>query len=144
MRSHILALLEADKNSRQVVASLERSGHKVVACKKFSDAIAILGKERFDLIISDVHLENGGSVFDFIIWVRRNALTRETPFAMFSFRPSHIGKYVEDGVRTTGRLLGVVKYIRMDEFDSDNFRQQIDSLLPRSLEELQPSPDETR
>jgi len=142
VRSHILALLEADDNSHQVVESLQRSGHKVMPCKRFIDAVSILEKGRFDLVISDVHLENGGSVFDFIIWVRRNASTRETPFAMFSYHPSAMGKYVEDGVRTTARLLGVAKYISMDEFDSDDFRRQIDALLPKSDEVAKPSTHE--
>jgi hypothetical protein len=44
-----------------------------------------LEQEQFDLVISDVHLENGGSVFDFAIWVKKYPKTSRTPFAMFSF-----------------------------------------------------------
>jgi CheY-like chemotaxis protein len=130
VRSRILALLEEDVNSRQVVESLERSGHLVTTCKTFTEAITILEREHFDLVISDVHLENGGSVFDFAIWVKRNPTTEKTPFAMFSFHPTAAAKYVEDGLRTSARLLGVAMYIRMDKFDSHEFRKQIDSLFP--------------
>lgn len=130
MCAQILALLEQDENSRQVVESLKRSGHKVVAAKNFNDAISFLQDGRASLIISDVHLENGGNVFDFLKWVKKNPSTCAIPFVLFSSRPSVLAKYIEDGVRTAARVFGATMYIMMDVFDSDAFRKQIDSLLP--------------
>ncbi len=130
MGAQILALLELDENSHQVVECLKQSGHNVVACKNFTRAIGVLREKHIDLIVSDVHLENGGNVFDFLKWVKSNPSTRFTQFVMFSCRPTEMAKYIEDGVRTTARLLGAAMYITMDDFDSDKFRQQIDSLLP--------------
>jgi CheY-like chemotaxis protein len=142
--AQMLALIEEDGNSRQVIESLQRSGHRVTACSRYADAIDILEQERFDLVISDVHLENGGSVFDFAIWVKNNSKTSRTPFAMFSFHPSPTGKYLEDGIRTTARLLGVATYIRMDKFDAREFCKQIESLLGEQDQVMKESPKEIR
>jgi len=132
--AQILALLELDTNSRQVVESLKRSGHCVIACKNFIDAIGVLQDKHVDLIISDVHLENGGNVFDFLRWVRNNRPTLETPFIMFSSKPTEVAKYVEDGVRISARMLGASMYVSMDNFDSDELRKQISSFLPAGVQ----------
>jgi CheY-like chemotaxis protein len=126
----VLALHEDDENSRQVSESLKLSGHKVILSKHFKDATELLKNRHVDLIISDVHLENGGNVFDFLRWVRRNPSTKTTPFIFFSSKPSEKAKYFEDGIRTSARLLGAAMYIAMEVFDSNEFRKKIDSLLP--------------
>ena len=38
--------------------------------------------------------------------------------------------HLEDGVRTSARMLGAAKYISMASFDSEAFRTQIDAVLP--------------
>jgi len=139
MCARILTLLELDENSLQVVGSLTRSNHNVIACNNFSDAIDVLKYKKVALIISDVHLENGGNVFDFLRWVKRNPLLRETQFVMFSSKPTLTAKYVEDGMRTSARILGAARYITMYKFDSDEFRKQIDSLLPKATQALEQS-----
>ena len=126
----ILILHEEDKKSQQVTESLKKSGHNIFSVKTFNQAIAFLKSRRVDLIISDVHLENGGSVFDFLKWVRGNASTKDVPFVMLSCQPTALAKYLDDAVKTTARLLGAAKYITMDTFDSEHFRKQIDPLLP--------------
>ncbi len=132
MRALILGLLEEDDNAHQVIESLTQSGHAVHAVDTFTKAMAVFTAEHepIDLIISDVHLENGGNVFDFMKWIKRNPITSGIPFVLFSFHPAGRAKYLEDGVKTSARLLGAAKYITMDKFDSDEFRKQIDSLLP--------------
>jgi CheY-like chemotaxis protein len=126
----ILALNEDDQNSHQVAESLKLSGHNTILSKNFAHAISVLKNTHVDLIISDVHLENGGNVFDFLRWVRRNPSTIETPFVLFSDKPSAMAKYVEDGLKTAARVLGAAMFITMETFDSDEFRKKIDSLLP--------------
>lgn len=131
MSARILALLELNENALQVEKCLKRSGHDVVAVPTFKRAIAMLHQHyKIDLIISDVHLENGGSVFDFIRWLKNNPPADSAPLVLFSFNPTPRAKYLEDGVRTSARFLGVSKYITMETFDADEFRKQIDSLLP--------------
>ena len=131
MSARILALIELDENLHQVVESLTLSGHKVISCNTFTKAIAILQQpHKIDMIISDVHLENGGHVFDFLRWLKLNPAAHVTLLVLFSFQPTPLAKYLEDSVRTAARMLGVAMYITMNSFDSDNFRKQIDSLLP--------------
>ena len=130
--AQILALLEEDENSRQVIESLTRSGHNVHLARTFPKAIAVFKQKlKIDLVISDVHLENGGSVFDFLRWMRRNPAISATPFVMFSSKPTVAAKYLEDGIRVSARMLGATRYITMETFDPDEFRKQIDSLLPQ-------------
>jgi len=133
MSTLILGLLEESENSDQVIASLERTGHVVRAVDSFSKAVTICSQPgHIDLIISDVHLQNGGTVFDFLKWVRRNPETKDVPFVLFSFRPAPLATYLDDGLRTTARMLGATKYITMDVFDEKGFCTQINSLLPES------------
>jgi CheY-like chemotaxis protein len=126
----ILTLHENDDNAHQVAESLKLSGHNVIMSKNFAHAISVLGSHQVDMVISDVHLENGGNVFDFLRWVKRNPSTSAIPFVMFSSRPTVMAKYVEDGIRTAARMLGAAMFITMEIFDTDRFRARIDSLLP--------------
>ena len=134
MGARILALFEKDDQTRQVVICLRNVGYTVVVCQTFTEAITRLtGPRNIDLVISDVHLENGGNVFDFLRWVRNYAPPiAGLPFVLFSFQPSPLAKHLEDGVRTTARLLGAAHYIAMDTFDSDKFSKQIEELLPKT------------
>jgi DNA-binding response OmpR family regulator len=127
--ARILALLEQHEESHQVNKTLVQSGHQVVLAQTFDEAIAVVQEMRFDLIISDVHLENGGSIFDFLRWVTTDAAAIKTPFVLFTMKPTLVGRYLEDGVRTTARMLGAAQYITMKCFDAEEFCRQIDSLL---------------
>jgi len=137
MHGLVLALLENDENSKQVAESLEQSGHDVVFVETFFKAIDYLKNGHFDLIISDVHLENGGNVFDFLRWVRKNPATKKIPFVLFSSQPTQKAKYFEEGVKTTARILGATMFITMELFDSEEFRQKIDSLFPKDNQAIE-------
>lgn len=129
MKPHILALLELDENSAQVVESLKSIDRRTTVCKKFTQAIELLEEKSCALIISDVHLENGGNVFDFLRWAKANPMTTDTPFVLLSCKPTKMAKYVEDGVRTTARLLGADLFLTFESFDPVSFRNQIEPLL---------------
>lgn len=129
MKPHILALLELDENSAQVRESLRDIDQRTTVCKKFTKAIEFLEEKSCALIISDVHLENGGNVFDFLRWAKANPRTKDTPFVLLSCKPTKMAKYVEDGVRTTARLLGADLYLTYEKFDPVSFRKQIEPLL---------------
>jgi CheY-like chemotaxis protein len=130
MAALILALLEEHDNSKQVKDCLEFCGHEVFVVDTFVKAKALLKTQNIDLIISDVHLENGGSVFDFLRWVKNLKRTADIPFILFSAKPSPMAKHLSDGVRVSARLLGAAKYIEMDAFDATLFQQHINGLLP--------------
>ncbi|MBX9723138.1 MAG: response regulator, partial [Candidatus Obscuribacterales bacterium] len=103
MATLILALMEDAKHTAEVKACLEDDGHSVHIVNSFSTAMAILKDHPFDLIISDVHLENGGSVFDFLRWVKGIDEYKTIPFVLFSLEPNRLAKYLADGVRAASR-----------------------------------------
>jgi CheY-like chemotaxis protein len=129
MAALILALLENHENANEVKACLEECGHEVFVVDKFTKAIEILCSRKIDLILSDVHLENGGSVFDFLRRVKKGPNTSEIPFILFSLKPTPLAKHLADGVRTSARYLGSVKYIEMEVFNPAEFKEHINSLL---------------
>jgi CheY-like chemotaxis protein len=129
--SVILALIEEQDNSLQVRACLEDCGYEVSVARTFVEAITLLNTQEVDLIVSDVHLENGGNIFDFLRVVKKSPRTREIPFVSFSFKPSPTAKYLADGTRTALRYFGASKYIEMETFDFVQFQEQIKGLLTR-------------
>jgi CheY-like chemotaxis protein len=137
VRARVLALLEDDQNTSNVQVSLESAGYEVVVCSTFVAAIQILQDHTFDLIISDVHLQNGGSVFDFLRWVKSHRASSQAKFVLFSFSPTPVAKYLSDSVWTSSRMLGAARYIAMDWFDPDLFCQQIAEVLPGTFNSAQ-------
>jgi len=134
MCAQILALHEKRETFTDVVYSLEKSGHNVILAENFLQAIDILsGLRKIDLVVSDVHLENGGNVFDFLRWVKQHRSTiGDVPFVLLSCRPSQLALHLEDAVRTSARIFGATRYIAMEIFDSGDFRRQIDEMLVSS------------
>jgi CheY-like chemotaxis protein len=130
MDARILVTMEHPEQMRLISDSLEHFGHCVVKADSFHKSMDILRGSDVDLIISDVHLQNGGSVFDFLRWTKGDPHMRMIPFVCFSAEPPEVGKYLSDGVRTAARALGAAKYMTMEHFDSNAFRQEIEWLLP--------------
>ncbi len=130
MDARILVTMEHAEQMKLISDSLEHFGHGVAKANTFHESMEILRSSDVDLIISDVHLQNGGSVFDFLRWVKGDPHMRTVPFVCFSSEPPEIGKYLADGVRTAARALGAARYITMEHFDSNAFRQEIEWLLP--------------
>lgn len=131
MAARILALLEHSEAMNLVTDSLEHFGHDVYKADKFQNAMEILRQREVDLIIADVHLQNGGSIFDFLRWVKGDPHMRAVPFICFSTEPEEVPKYLRDGVRTAARALGAAKYMSMEQFDRSAFIAEIDWLLPQ-------------
>ena len=129
MSIQILVLFESDEGSRPVVDCLSRAGYFVTVSRHYSAAMTMIQTKPVDLIISDVHLENGGCVFDFLSWVRNNPSTKHIPFVLFSLEPTTMAQVLEHGVRIAARALRASKFISMQVFDEEDFRRQIDSLL---------------
>lgn len=130
MVAKILALLEHPESMELIADSLEHFGHVVYKSAKFQDAMDILRQREVDMIIGDVHLQNGGSIFDFLRWVKGDPHLRAVPFVCFSTEPQEVPKYLSDGVRTAARALGAAKYLTMERFDRAVFRAEIEWLLP--------------
>lgn len=128
----IIALLEHPEHAIEVSNCLSEAGHGLCVVDSFAKAMVVLQEQSFDLIISDVHLENGGSVFDFLKWVRSDSALNPIPFVLFSLQPTSMAKYLADGVQTAARTFGAAKYITMDKFDSAIFAREIAELLSRA------------
>jgi CheY-like chemotaxis protein len=130
MTAKILVTMEHDVDRNMIAECLEHVGHQVTKVDTFHNAMEILRSVDFDLIISDVHLQNGGSVFDFLRWVKGDPHMNQTPFVCYSAEPPEVGKYLADGVRTAARALGAARYISMDEFDGQCLLHEIEWLIP--------------
>ncbi len=131
MSAKIIVTMEHEKQRTLIGDCLECVGHIVTKVDSFHNAMDLLRKSEFDLIVSDVHLQNGGSVFDFLRWVKGDPHMCSTPFVCFSAEPVEVGKYLADGVRTAARSLGAARYIAMEKFDGALFLQEIEWLLPQ-------------
>lgn len=133
MSALAIALLENKKNAKQVTACLAQCGHETIVVDSFAKAKDLLLTQPCGLIISDVHLENGGSVFDFLRWVKdAPAPLNAIPFVLLSVEPTKRAKYLGEGVRMAARHLGAAKYISMEEFDVDVLSEQLSDLFLRS------------
>ena len=132
MTAKILVTMEHEEQRQQLGDCLKNVGHIVTAVDTFHNAMEILRSADFDLIVSDVHLQNGGSVFDFLRWVKGDPHMRATPFVCFSAEPPEVGKYLSDGVRTAARALGAARYVSMEHFDGTAFLRELEWLLPES------------
>ncbi|MBX9668360.1 MAG: hypothetical protein K2X93_12110 [Candidatus Obscuribacterales bacterium] len=130
MKAQILVTMEHKEQMKLISDCLEKFGHCVIQADTFHKSMEVLKCSDIDLIISDVHLQNGGSVFDFLRWTKGDPYLRSVPFVCFSAEPPEIGKYLADGVRTAARALGAVRYLTMEHFDANVFRQEIEWLLP--------------
>lgn len=131
MVARILALLEHLEAMVPISKSLEHFGYIVLKANNFQDAMGILRQKDVDLIVGDVHLQNGGSIFDFLRWVKGDPHLRAVPFVCLSTEPVEVPKYLSDGVRTAARALGAARYMTMETFDRDTFMAEIEWLLPQ-------------
>lgn len=131
MVAKVLALLEHEQAMKLISDSLEHFGHLVYKADNFQDAMSILRQRNVDLIVGDVHLQNGGSIFDFLRWVKGDPHMRSVPFVCFSSESVEEPKYLYDGVRTAARALGAAKYITMETFDRATFVSELEWLLPQ-------------
>ena len=131
MTAKILVTMEHEAQRTLIGDCLEQVGHDVTKVDTFHNAMEFLRSVDFDLIISDVHLQNGGSVFDFLRWVKGDPHMYAIPFVCFSAEPPEVGKYLSDGVRTAARSLGAARYIGMEHFDAPQFLQEIEWLIPQ-------------
>ena len=130
MSAKVLVTMEHEDQRNLIGNCLQGVGHDVTKVDTFHNAMEILRSADFDLIVSDVHLQNGGSVFDFLRWVKGDPHMSGTPFVCFSAEPPEVGKYLADGVRTAARSLGAARYIGMEKFDGPAFLHEIEWLMP--------------
>ena len=130
MTAKILVTMGNEDERKRIAECLERVAHEVTQADTFHNAMEILRSKDFDLILCDVHLQNGGSVFDFLRWVKGDPHMVSTPFVCYSAEPPEVGKYLADGVRTAARSLGAARYIVMPTFDGAALLHELEWLIP--------------
>lgn len=126
----IVALLEHKEEHVSIRECLERAGHEVCIVDCFKRAKAVLCEHSFDLIISDVHLDKGGNVFDFLRWVKNDERLQQIPFVLLSVNPTPMAKTLQEGVRTAAHYLGAAAYIAMEVFDPALLNRELERFLP--------------
>ncbi len=131
MFAKILVTMEHESQRKLIGDCLQRVGHELTLVDTFHNAMETLRSADFDLIVSDVHLQNGGSVFDFLRWVKGDPHMAPIPFVCFSAEPPEVGPYLADGVRTAARSLGAARYITMEHFNGPLFLHEIEWLIPQ-------------
>ena len=110
---------------------LECAGHSVLSVNSFYKAKALLFAHACDVILTDVHLENGGTAFDFLKWVKLDPLLGSIPFILMDLMPKELARYLRDGMRIAARELGAIKYISMNQFDPVVFIAEFSEFRPR-------------
>ncbi len=93
MAALVIALLEDEEHAQRITPCLLSAGHEVIVAHGFVKAKALILDHACDLILSDVNLENGGSVFDFLKWLKSDPVLRAIPFVLLSIQPSDPAKY---------------------------------------------------
>lgn len=78
-----------------------------------------------DLIVSAVHLEHDGSVFDFLKLAKGNPETNHIPFVFYCSQSSKFARSVRDGLQIAARAIGADKYVTMELFDSLELRDEL-------------------
>jgi CheY-like chemotaxis protein len=94
-----------------------------------SQAIQAINREDFDLIVSAVHLEHDGSVFDFLKTVKTNIRFHHIPFVFYCSKSSTFARSVRHGLQIAAHALGAEKYITMEHYDRDILRDELISVL---------------
>jgi CheY-like chemotaxis protein len=87
-------------------------------------------QKSIDLIISAVHLEHDGSVFDLLKVAKGNPSTSHIPFVFYCARSSKFARSVRDGLQIAARALGADKYITMEIYDLNQLRAEFAEYLP--------------
>lgn len=129
----VLLLQEKDENVANIRASLPECAF--VRVRTVDEAVPLLDSHVFDLIVSAVHLEFDGSVFDFLRFAKSNPKTADVPFLFYCSLSSRFARSVRDGLEIASLSLGAEKYITMEKYDRDKLRAEFVKYLPQ-LDEL--------
>jgi CheY-like chemotaxis protein len=128
MIARILLLQEKPQNIHNVQKALLECEFRIA--DTIDGAMALIDAERFDLIVSAVHLEYDGSVFDFLKMVKQNPSTATVPFVFYCSQSSTFARSVRHGLQIASRALGAEQYITMEEFDVNELRHELVQYLP--------------
>jgi CheY-like chemotaxis protein len=127
--ANILVVQDVEQIIDDMKLSLGAGAHQLLIARSVDNAITLLNATSFDMVISSVCLSNS-SAFDLLKFVKGDAERRSIPFVFFCCNPSELAKSVSETMRSTAMLLGADKFIMQDVFQAEEFRAEIESLLP--------------
>jgi CheY-like chemotaxis protein len=129
--SFVIALVEDQVQGQQVKLCLEARGHIVSIASSFACATKLLASQKCDLIVSDVHLKNGGSVFDFLKEVKDDLRLKATPFVLISIEPTETARYIGHGLKIASQVIGAAQYLTFDKFDDSALYAEFSKFLEK-------------
>lgn len=127
--ARVVALIENQEMADSLRHCLSAHGCEPVLASSFESAKALIAEQGCDLIISEVHLANGGSVFEFLEFAKRLPNSAEIPFVLLSVKPSKVANILHDSLLFTASQLGAAKYVSMDEFDCGGLVRELQDYL---------------
>jgi CheY-like chemotaxis protein len=134
MSFRVLVLQEKPENIRNIQDALPDC--ETVVVDTVDKAEHLLSVGAYHLIVSAVHLEYDGSVFDFLKSAKQRPSTKGVPFVFYCSQSSTFARSVRDGLQIAARALGAEKYITMELHNSEELRLQFLEFLP-SLDDKQ-------
>ncbi|MBX9669929.1 MAG: hypothetical protein K2X93_20065 [Candidatus Obscuribacterales bacterium] len=122
MTIRVLVLQEKPENIANIELSLPDCDLAHVGT--VDEALDRLNSE-VDLIVSAVHLEHDGSVFDFLKLAKENPETSHIPFVFYCSQSSRFARSVRDGLQIAARAIGADKYVTMETFNYMELRDEL-------------------
>jgi CheY-like chemotaxis protein len=127
MMARVLVLQEKSDNIANIQASLPDC--QLLHVRTVDEATELIFRG-VDMIISAVHLEHDGSVFDLLKLAKADERTKDIPFVFYCSQSSAFARSVRDGLQIAARALGADKYITMEEYDAKELRDEFIEYLP--------------
>jgi CheY-like chemotaxis protein len=129
-----ILILEEDKRQFQMIKQcVEAKGHKTFWTSKTHEAVQLLNRFNFDLVISAVKLESG-DVFDFLRQLNSSEQFRDLPVVFCCADQDRIARFANPVVTAAGLSLGVRKYILLPDFNAaDQLWNELKDCLPEGV-----------
>lgn len=105
-------------------------GYEVVTVKNSNEAFKFLeSRDHVDAAIVPAFMEQG-TVFDFLLGMRRMPENLTSPIMILSAEPSQMASFCSPAVEAAAKLLGAYKFVTMPEFDLKQVIRELKVMLP--------------
>lgn len=125
--------LDSAEHIEALTLACQLDGHQVVPVLTIAEGMKFLNtRDHIDIVISAVHLENE-SVFDFLKQVRTLPEHKNVRFMMICSEPSALAESLNQTVKATAEIMGVDKYLMMQDYDTERLMKELTAMLPTRL-----------
>jgi CheY-like chemotaxis protein len=129
----ILVLFERPSDFAQIQGILANPFFSYFNARTAAEAFHVLQKERIDMIVAAVHLENTDT-YEFLNRMQMDASWRSIPFVFLSLRRSELARYIDHGLSLAAQALGAAGYLSIDDKSPHEIRTQICSYFEGAQE----------